>query len=102
MDSLTKIARKTFFLIFMKWAWTRRPQDLQIQSLLVGIEMGHDSWNNHPSRYYYFEKYDADYIAGLACSRHDIGSFELTQKSFYKLLEYFMKEYISCCITSSR
>lgn len=39
MDSLTKIARKTFFLIFMKWAWTRRPQDLQIQSLLVDIEM---------------------------------------------------------------
>lgn len=53
-----------------------------------------DEENNHPARYYYSETYDDDYVAGLACRRHDIGSAKLKQESFYELLDYFMKKYI--------
>lgn len=113
-DGITRVGRddyewkeKTFIIPYKKDFWAssvfieKINEILKIKLIFEDEVNSHDSWNNHPSRYYYFEKYDAVYIAGLACSRHDIGSFELTQKSFYKLLEYFMKEYISCCITSS-
>ena len=56
------------------------------------------SWDkdkNHPARYYYSEIYDDGYVAGLACCKHDIGSAKLKQESFYKLLDYFMKDYLS-------
>ena len=53
-----------------------------------------DAEKTHPARYYYSEIYDDDYVAGVACSRHDIGSARLKKDSFYKLLDYFMKKYI--------
>lgn len=57
-------------------------------------EKNNYSWNsnkNHPARYYSFEIYEHEYVPGLACSREDIGSHELTKESFYKLLDYFIK-----------
>ena len=53
-----------------------------------------DSERNHPARYFYFERYDDNYIAGMACTRHDIGSEKLKKESFYKLIDYFVKEYL--------
>lgn len=58
-------------------------------------EYSWDSEKNHPARYFYFEQYDDDYIAGMACTRHDIGSDKLKKESFYELLDYFIKDIIT-------
>lgn len=94
---------KTFVIPFKKYFWASDIYINKINELLdIKLEFQEEyisehSWdesNNHSARYYYFERYDDDYIPGLACSRHDIGSSELRKKSFYKILDYFMKKYI--------
>lgn len=63
--------------------------------LNIKLEPSWDSSENHLSYYYSFECYDDGYIGGMACSRHDIGSDKLRKESFYLLLDYFVKQYIS-------
>ena len=58
------------------------------------LEHSWDSSKNHSACYYYYERYDDDYISGMACYKHDIGSEQLKKESFYKLLDYFVKEHI--------
>lgn len=110
VDGITRVGRddyewkeKTFVIPFKKNFLASDTYINKINELLdIKLEfqeeyISENSWNeskNHPPRYYYFEEYDADYISGLACSRHDIGSSELRKKSFYKLLDYFMKKYL--------
>ena len=109
-DGRTRVGRddsewkeKTFVIPFKKNFWASDTYINKINELLgIKLEFQEEyicehSWDkskNHAARYYYFERYDDDYVAGLACSRHDIGSSELRKKSFYKILDYFMKKYI--------
>ena len=109
-DGRTRVGRddcewkeKTFVIPFKKNFWASDIYINKINELLdIKLEFQEEyisehSWDeskNHAARYYYFEIYDDDYVAGLACSRHDIGSSELRKKSFYKILDYFMKKYI--------
>ena len=67
----------------------------KIVNLKFESEYSWDSEKNHPARYFYFEQYDDDYIAGMACTRHDIGSDKLKKESFYELLDYFIKDIIT-------
>lgn len=95
---------KTFIIPCKKTFWA---SDIFIEKIneILGIKLefqeefkSENYWDenkNHPARYYYSERYDDGYIGGLACSRHDIGSAKLKQESFYNLLDYFMKKYIS-------
>ena len=109
-DGITRVGRddrewkeKTFIIPFKKNFWASDTYINKINELLdIKLEFQEEyisehSWDeskNHAARYYYFERYDDDYVAGLACCRHDIGSSELRKESFYKLLDYFMKKYI--------
>lgn len=95
---------KTIIIPYKKHFWASDIYIEKINELLdvklefQGEQKSECLWNsdkNHPARYYFFERYDDDYVAGLACCRHDIGSYKLRQESFYKLLDYFMKKYIS-------
>lgn len=45
------------------------------------------------SRFYGVEIYDDDYISGMACKLHDIGSKELRRVTLLKLVDYFVKSY---------
>lgn len=110
-DGITRVGRddrewkeKTIIIPYKKNFWA---SDIYIGKIneLLGVKLEFqeeqkserlwDSDKDHPARYYFFEEYDDDYVAGLACCRHDIGSSKLKQESFYKLLDYFMKKYIS-------
>lgn len=110
-DGITRVGRddrewkeKTIIIPYKKHFWASDIYIEKINELLdvklefQGEQKSECLWNsdkNHPARYYFFETYDDDYVAGLACCRHDIGSYKLRQESFYKLLDYFMKKYIS-------
>lgn len=110
-DGITRVGRddrewkeKTIIIPYKKNFWA---SDIYIEKIneLLGVKLEFQEekksehlWDrnkDHPARYYFFERYDDDYIAGLACCRHDIGSSKLKQESFYILLDYFMKKYIS-------
>lgn len=45
------------------------------------------------ARFYGVEIYDDDYISGMACKLHDIGSKELRRVTILKLVDYFVKRY---------
>lgn len=110
-DGITRVGHddrewkeKTFVIPFKKIFMTNDTYINKINELL-GIKLEYQeeyiseySWDeskNHPARYYFFERYDDDYVAGLACCRHDIGSAKLKKESFYKLLDYFIRKYLN-------
>lgn len=117
-DGITRVGRddrewkeKTFIIPFKKNFWARNTYINKINELLdIKLEFQEEyvsehSWDeskNHPARYYYFEEYDDGYVAGLACSRHDIGSAKLRKESFYKLLDYFLRQYLNIPSSSKK
>lgn len=104
IDGLSRVGRddyewkeKSFSIPFKKNYQTSEKIISKINELLgVKLEFQEEkvsdySSSSHPARYYYEEEYDSGYIAGAACSRNDIGSAKLKQESFYKLIDYFIK-----------